>query len=665
MEVVGPRRRQAAVKASANLVESSSDESRKSGSEDEDYQLAPHIRRSKSWKDKVKAYGSKRSGIPQAVNVIFTGTEVRKRKRASTVNVQMQQKRRRGATHNVSNGISGGDESGLTLADEQMETKPLVRPLAEFPLQSTSTLRASKDRQLSSKDRQPSRLKSQVNPSVEELSLEEDSDDLPDIGMVLSHQDVSSRKGKRPQELTQKCRSKSRRKYSQDDGRELIDDTSTTQTSISDHFNLSYLNDDYDLELNSVSIGDLCLARVTAVGSTYWPARILEIKRSSTGKGKQKRMFRVMFLDRKEKYIPRDQFYTTSQDEFRTCIIGEFESSHIDVVNDFDEGTQKDTISTGCCNQSSSRSLSLVNVGSLPILSGPDFCDLPLHYQLPYVTPILKAIMTEEATWALRRHNMYIKGGTMRQKLKNEGGMRGAVDAQNADDFLPLVEVWCLGDQYVRNNIHDGGERLRVDGLARADPVLGTASSKSSYQAVDLHLVVETQGVTAKMGAAVTEEPQAAEVRNPPEIESTRREPNSAFPFSFTPRTIAVREDDHSARLRQRGSPDYENLSPLDKVQYCLDVLIPEAFNQILLWRTGERKSVEVMWDNIKEEERLHDRGEELLEETDWVMDIMRLRKIMETSLDKNKLGKEPTSNKALRKTRSGRIGGVVGCYKE
>ena len=43
----------------------------------------------------------------------------------------------------------------------------------------------------------------------------------------------------------------------------------------------------------------------------------------------------------------------------------------------------------------------------------------------------------------------------------------------------------------------------------------------------------------------------------------------------------------------------------------------------------------------------------------------MRLRKIMETSLDKNKLGKEPTSNKALRKTRSGRIGGVVGCYKE
>jgi len=71
--------------------------------------------------------------------------------------------------------------------------------------------------------------------------------------------------------------------------------------------------------------------------------------------------------------------------------------------------------------------------------------------------------MTEEATWALRRHNMYIKGGTMRQKLKNEGGMRGAVDAQNADDFLPLVEEWCLGvrGRYpAEDNNHEQAHRI-------------------------------------------------------------------------------------------------------------------------------------------------------------------------------------------------------------
>ena len=98
-----------------------------------------------------------------------------------------------------------------------------------------------------------------------------------------------------------------------------MDNNSTTPTSISDQFDLSYLNDDYDLELNSVSIGDLCLAKVKAVETAYWPARILEV--NSTGKGKQKKMFRVMYLDRKEKYIPRDQFYTTSQDGFGTCIV--------------------------------------------------------------------------------------------------------------------------------------------------------------------------------------------------------------------------------------------------------------------------------------------------------------------------------------------------------
>lgn len=71
------------------------------------------------------------------------------------------------------------------------------------------------------------------------------------------------------------------------------------------------------------------------------------------------------------------------------------------------------------------------------------------------------------------------------------------------------------------------------------------------------------------------------------------------------------------------------------------------------------------MWDNVKEEERLHCRGEGLLEETDWVMDIMRLRKMMEANLNKIRSEKEPASDKTLRKTRSGRAGGVIGCYRE
>jgi len=105
---------------------------------------------------------------------------------------------------------------------------------------------------------------------------------------------------------------------------------------------------------------------------------------------------------------------------------------------------------------------------------------------------------------------MYIKGGITRQKLKDEGGMRGAVDAQNADAFLPLVEKWCLGvrgpnfiedqtkqthieDRYPRNNVHNKGARFEVDESPIAGHVSGAASSESLYQIVDPNLIIQAQ----------------------------------------------------------------------------------------------------------------------------------------------------------------------------
>lgn len=77
------------------------------------------------------------------------------------------------------------------------------------------------------------------------------------------------------------------------------------------------------------------------------------------------------------------------------------------------------------------------------------------------------------------------------------------------------------------------------------------------------------------------------------------------------------------------------------------------------------------MWDNVEEEKRLHERGEQLLRETDWVMDVMRLRRALERGRDKEGKSKAVTEDAAkgkekdLRRTRSGRVGGVVGSYKE
>ena len=107
MENVQPRMRQAAIRARTNLVESSSDESRRSGNKDEDYRCAPRRRKS----NKIKAY---RRRIPQEVNVVFADTSVKRRRRTSTVNTQVQWKRQRGAAHNVA-GISGGDLTPVAL----------------------------------------------------------------------------------------------------------------------------------------------------------------------------------------------------------------------------------------------------------------------------------------------------------------------------------------------------------------------------------------------------------------------------------------------------------------------------------------------------------------------------------------------------------------------
>ena len=59
--------------------------------------------------------------------------------------------------------------------------------------------------------------------------------------------------------------------------------------------------------------------------------------------------------------------------------------------------------------------------------------------------------------------------------------------------------------------------------------------------------------------------------------------------------------------------------------QFCLNILKQEAIRQILLWRRGERTSIELLSED--EEQLLYEKGQELLEERDWVMDIIRLRK--------------------------------------
>jgi hypothetical protein len=131
------------------------------------------------------------------------------------------------------------------------------------------------------------------------------------------------------------------------------------------------------------------------------------------------------------------------------------------------------------------------------------------------VKPVLKAIMNEEFTGGLRRHELYVNGETSRLKLKNEGGLRGAVDARSVDEFLKLVELWCLGcrgrdfekdenrtkevqqpDVPSLNGDEDDGMQKPVESIPRAVqadiPVQNGALNKGPEPQVDSCLLTET-----------------------------------------------------------------------------------------------------------------------------------------------------------------------------
>jgi len=77
-----------------------------------------------------------------------------------------------------------------------------------------------------------------------------------------------------------------------------------------------------------------------------------------------------------------------------------------------------------------------------------------------------------------------------------------------------------------------------------------------------------------------------------------------------------------------RGCPAYENLTVREKLDYCTNILVPEAVLQILLWRNGDRNSTAVC--SVEEEERLHHVGSALVQQSsDWIGDLLRQRDVL------------------------------------
>ncbi|KAG6812413.1 hypothetical protein H0H92_002989 [Tricholoma furcatifolium] len=356
--------------------------------------------------------------------------------------------------------------------------------------------------------------------------------------------------------------------------------------------------------------GELVLAVERANDSIYWPARVLDYQAADRQNKPDK--YHVEFLDGKRQYIPRRWFYIAEEEGFAKCKLGKWDSTIKEVLND-DE-------TNPTLNNEPTRSPSPVPADPPPL---ENFKDLSIREQFVYTKPVLSATLNENFPPALQRHANFLAGGSKRQGVVEEAGLRGQMDPRDVDALQRYVTDWCLRDEQRAEIIVDD-EDTSIPSNAAFDNVDRDPSSISSFPR-----------------AVSPAETESLEVLSDAELP-----PTSSFAVSEgTPSTI--QQDIPTSSLpRQYGCAAFEALSRSEKVDYCLNVLLPETILQILLWRNGERISTDLLPDS--EEALLYEKGVELLNASDWVNDVMRLRMAAVGQLGKSRKGQKKDAGEVL-----------------
>ncbi|KAH9981398.1 hypothetical protein BGW80DRAFT_1454284 [Lactifluus volemus] len=200
----------------------------------------------------------------------------------------------------------------------------------------------------------------------------------------------------------------------------------------------------------------------------------------------------------------------------------------------------------------------------MPPPSPGGFCGLSIREQFAYVKPVIKAILNETYYPARDRHQAFMQGGSSRLRLRKAGTGKGDLTAREKGS--------C--------------------------PSLGDLESESGLS-TDL------------------------QVEQPPDSPASRNSISECKTSSlayFSPASLST-DIEPCETMRQLGSPSYEALSEGDKLQYCLLVLFHEATLQLLLWRSGERRTPDLL--SPDDEERLHLIALAKSEERTWVEEVL------------------------------------------
>ncbi|KDR73692.1 hypothetical protein GALMADRAFT_251490 [Galerina marginata CBS 339.88] len=400
--------------------------------------------------------------------------------------------------------------------------------------------------------------------------------------------------------------------------------------------------------------GELVLSKDKTLGEWYWPARIETY--TPPGKAKSKGTYGVLWLDGSRGGVERPWFYVMTDPKFATCKLGKIESRVVEVVND-EEGDEDIHSRVNLLRRSPSPA------PLDPPPSPDEFVNLSLREQFAYTKNVLHAILNDNYLPSKEKHDKFIKGGLHRHSVADQAWKRGSMDPKDVDQLQLFIREWCLRDGGVvkrdkfspmPDTFHkeDEGEQHLSLALPMAEPSLSDighddlGSMRFASPPLTDALVSSppemppsscpTSRVELGLSSVSDVDPVSdAEMSPPPSsflaLSVTETEPLATIVDDIDNdiSELTNTENDQVVsglplKSRQQGCEDFELLNPVAKIDYCANVLLPEAIRQILLWRSGDRTSITLLSPN--EEEILAEKGQTLLQEKDWVMDIMRVR---------------------------------------
>ncbi|KAI9065429.1 hypothetical protein FKP32DRAFT_1590609 [Trametes sanguinea] len=412
--------------------------------------------------------------------------------------------------------------------------------------------------------------------------------------------------------------------------------------------------------------GELVLAR-DSKRQDHWPAKILEYIKPQHARQRPK--YRVLFFDGTVLAIDQDMFWTTTDDEFATCRLGESKDNY-GLDSDIDAPDEDDKAEDFNRPFASEDEAELRAPSPLPSLPPPApevfEYDLSIAEQFEYVKPVLAAVLEGRYGPAMERHEGFMRGAGARRKILDSVPLRGSLSAKEKEEVAYLVRSWArrrerrremgLSTEYPRDKLYPSDSSAPGEATGHddddADSVLTPASDTSGGDTEPLALF-EAEPPPSSFAATEADTDDDIHLRDPPSdapVHEDNHSPQVQESPTVLPDAMATKSvdsgDDHMATepmagargndvadetLRTAPRLSYDDLDAVEKITYCNNVLLQEAILQLLLWRTGQRKTLGLL--SPEEEQRLHDVALEEGEKTNWVHDILRMRQAVEKTM--------------------------------